>query len=171
MTMRMKISIPSSLEHLLIDDKSFDQPVTLAAFEEVLGHPERTWNGTTPAPVGHRNNQFHYYDSLGLYLSEHHMTTFILSLDVVFESVACPHPPLKTFHSELLIGNSAVYQGMLASDFVSNCPIPFRPHFEHWHADGEVLSVDIRVLRPTTASGHRTRSKHLRIGWVSIYFR
>ncbi len=40
----------------------------------MLGQPQRVAPAGPPAPVGHRNNHVHFYDHLGITLSEHHYT-------------------------------------------------------------------------------------------------
>lgn len=56
-------------------------------FYSVFGVPDRILGGsTTPAPVGYRNNQFHYYDRHGITLNEHHYTYQVHAINLVFDT-------------------------------------------------------------------------------------
>ena len=49
-------------------------------FHQLMGLPSRVLAAGAPAPAGHRNNQIHCYDDLGITLNEHHYTYQIHSI-------------------------------------------------------------------------------------------
>ena len=49
-------------------------------YAAVLETPARTEEPSPPAPYGHRNNQIHLFDDLGLYLIEHHATRLVVAV-------------------------------------------------------------------------------------------
>lgn len=67
-------------------------------FHAVFGIPDRIIDGSpTPAPVGYRNNQFHYYDAQGVTLNEHHYTHQIQAINFVFDTDLSDHPTSTLF--------------------------------------------------------------------------
>jgi hypothetical protein len=66
-----------------------------AFFYEILGTPSRFTTGGTPAPAGHRNNQIHIYDALGVTLNEHHYTYQVTAITFVFATDESPFPPAQ----------------------------------------------------------------------------
>src|SRR4029450_7141429 len=83
------------LDGLGIDDVSFPRAQKLDAYTRLLGSPSRTESPGAPAPAGHRNNQIHFFDNLGIYLNEHHATRLIQG--VTF-AVDCEHVVFPTEH-------------------------------------------------------------------------
>ncbi len=66
-----------------LNGRSFCDAEPAKVFHELLGHPDRLEEAGQPAPFGHRNNQIHFYDDLGMYLNEHHYTILIQGVTFV----------------------------------------------------------------------------------------
>lgn len=66
--------------------------VPLNFFVNAIGPPDRTIAAGPPAPYGHRNNQIHFYDSLGIFLNEHHATRRVREVALTFEPEVSPFP-------------------------------------------------------------------------------
>lgn len=74
-----------------------DTPLT--SLTPILGLPTRTLDaGSQPAPYGHRNNQVHIFDDRGIYLTEHHASRMIGSLNFVFLRDKAIFRPDNAFH-------------------------------------------------------------------------
>src|SRR5690242_9692014 len=52
----------------------------------LLGPPNLVNSGPIPAPVGHRNNQRHIYNDLGICFIEHHHTRRLTCCSIVFDT-------------------------------------------------------------------------------------
>ena len=139
----------------------------LQQYLEVLGPPERSFGAGQPAPAGFRNNQVHAYDKLGIYLTEHHATALIQSVNFVFDGAKCPFDIQKPYRGELVVNGSSFRVGMLERELGLNqlqSDLPGEYHLEtvdYW------IGVSTQARR--TKSG--ARSKVREITRVSICFR
>jgi hypothetical protein len=143
-----KIQVCSSLESLEIDGHVFNGPCRLDRFAAVLGPPSRTYDGPTPAPSGHRNNQRHIYDELGVYLIEWHANSFITSFNVVFDPAFVSASPEHAFCGTLSLGGVA-FDGNVSLDMVLAHPtLSFWPHLGHGaYVEGDPITIDVRTRR------------------------
>lgn len=133
----------------------------------VLGPPDRSFGAGDPAPAGFRNNQVHAYDNLGIYLTEHHATRLIQSVNFVFDCAKCPFEMQKPYLGELRINATPFRVGMSARELHLNqfqSDLPGEYHLEtadYW--------VGISTAARRTKSG--SRSKVREIKRVSICLR
>ena len=72
------------LDGVILNGVSISEALPPEALYKILGIPDRVDVPATPAPFGHRNNQIHVYDSLGIYFHEHHFTQLAMGLTFVF---------------------------------------------------------------------------------------
>ena len=86
---------------LWINGMLIDKKQPLEHYRPALGGPSRTIDAGPPAPVGHRNNQVHVFDSLGIYLTEHHGSRLIESVNFVFDSSHSPFPIENPYDGEV----------------------------------------------------------------------
>jgi hypothetical protein len=101
---------------LTINGQVFDKKLPLERYQEVLGSPSRTIDAGPPAPVGHRNNQVHVFDSEGIYLTEHHASRLIESVNFVFDPADSLFPIEGTFGGHLEVDGQSIRAGMLERD-------------------------------------------------------
>jgi|GEM_PF-5433157 len=134
------------------------------AFYEIFGVPDRV--ADSPAPVGHRSPQFHYYELLGMMLYEHHYTHQVSSISLVFDTDMANHPTRNVFSGELLIGSVAITAGSLEraladTGFAFNTPL----RSSGWWSVkvGEFsttpVSIGVSTKGPKLLSGRRSKSK------------
>lgn len=132
----------------------------------VFGTPDRIIEGSpTPAPVGHRNNQFHYYDAQGVTLNEHHYTYQIQSINFVFDTGLSDHPTRHAFHGEMTVGGLGVVVGTLERE-LSNAGLKFTARLPGtWYTripssvEGKAITVTVSTLGPRLKSGRRSKTK------------
>src|SRR6516225_6572148 len=103
----------------------------------MLGIPDRIVDPAPPAPVGHRNNQIHVYDDLGLYFHEHHWTR--LAMDLVFvywpDEEGFSFTPRRAFSGHLKLQGYFVPVRASESQFIRECPLPFEAYVSgQWRA-------------------------------------
>jgi hypothetical protein len=101
---------------LAINGQVFDKKLPLEHYQDVLGPPNRTIDAGLPAPAGHRNNQVHVFDSEGLYLTEHHASRLIESVNFVFDSTDSPFSIAGTFSGNLRVNGQLIRVGMPECD-------------------------------------------------------
>ena len=72
-----------TLDHLVLNGELLVEARPPSLFHNLLGPPSRIFAAGPPAPYGHRNSQIHVYDSLGIFLNEHHYTYAIEAVSFV----------------------------------------------------------------------------------------
>lgn len=126
----------------------------------VLGLPDRIYEGPTPAPVGHRNNQAHIYDRLGIKLNEHHATCLVQSFSVFLHTENDPFYPSSPYTGTFLLEGVQVHCDMREFDFVEKCRLPLQPHIGHaWFIDLPRFSVDVKTWSERLKSGRKSEKR------------
>ena len=138
-----------------------------SVFYEFLGAPNKV-GSTTPAPFGHRNNQFHYYDDLGITLNEHHYTRQVSEINFVFDVVESDHPTSIPYTGDFQLNQLQVSEGTLESElpqsglhFTSrlggswNVKVPTNIDRER------EISVWVRTVGLRLKSGRRSKRKRI----------
>jgi hypothetical protein len=142
----------------------------LKEFIEVLGEPSKTISAGGPPPAGHRNNQIHFYDEMGISLNEHHATCLIQGVNVVFEPKEVPFPTQQSFGGELLIGGKPLNAEIGLRDFLKTSTIEFHPHLGYcWFSDGERISISLMTYAEKLRTGRQSRIR--RLSYVALDFR
>ena len=109
MTMSEQLLLATTAaDGLTICGRVFDRKLPSRRYQDVLGTPSRTIHAGPPPPAGHLNNQVHVFDSLGIYLTEHHASRLIESVNFVFDPASCPFPIKKAFHGVLRIDGQPI---------------------------------------------------------------
>ena len=135
----------------------------VAAFHALLGPPDRIVPAGSPAPVGHRNNHIHFYDRLGITLSEHHYTYQIQGMTAVL-SLEATHPTRELFTGRLHLGGVELSPGALERDLGSSS-LTFTSWlsgrwFAHVSAEsGRRVSIAVRTQGPRLKSGRRSKKR------------
>ncbi len=157
-----------SLDGIHLNGKQFRERVAPSEYAAILDSPVRIVEPLQPAPYGHRNNQIHLFDELGLYLIEHHSTRLVDSIVFVLWLDEAAFKPAREFDGELTIGGVHHFSGMTEKDLRIGS-IPFEgPILGSWIAKEKRIWIGIRGVGIRLPS--RARSKRLRIADVSVCF-
>jgi len=111
-----EINAAVSLDGLKINGIKISAQVPLDAYVQILGVPSRTIDAGQPAPFGYRNNQVHVFELYGIYLTEHHFSRMIESVNFVFDAAESLFPISAIFNGKLEIDGVAVVAGMIERD-------------------------------------------------------
>lgn len=157
-----------SLDRLVINDRLFQKPVDPSEYAATLQSPVRVVDPSPPAPYGHRNNQIHEFDELGLYLIEHHATGLVDAVVFVLWLEECAFKPAREFSGDLAIGGVRFFPGMVESDY-SGGTIPFEgPVLGLWKARRKGIWIGLTAKGMRLRSGRRGKRK--RFVDVSVCF-
>lgn len=110
MTNSLIVSIDN--DGITLNERQFCKACDLSEFVLVIGQPSRTIEAGLPAPFGHRNNQVHIFDRLGIYLTEHHSTRLVGSVNLIFEADESPFPIDQPFSGDLFLFGNPIRTGM-----------------------------------------------------------
>jgi hypothetical protein len=157
-----------SLDGLLLNGRLFRSPARPAEYSVVLETPVRVVEPSPPAPFGHRNNQIHLFDELGLYLIEHHATRLVDAVVFVLWQEESAFKPLCEYSGELTVGSVRLFPGMAPRDY-SGGTIAFQgPVLGLWSARRDGIWIGLNARRMRQPNGRR--GKRLRFVDVSICF-
>jgi hypothetical protein len=162
------LTADASLDGLLLNGRLFQSPVQPSEYAAVLASPVRVVEPSPPAPYGHRNNQIHLFDELGLYLIEHHATRLVDAVVFVLWVEESAFKPACELSGELTIGHVRFCPGMTPNDY-SGGTIAFEgPVLGLWNAkrDGIWIGMCAKAMRQPNGR----RGKRLRVVDVSISF-
>jgi len=162
------VTAHASLDGLLLNGRLFQTPVLPTEYAAVLASPVRVVEPSPPAPYGHRNNQIHLFDELGLYLIEHHATRLVDAAVFVLWLDESAFKPACEYSGELEIGDVRFFPGITPQDY-SRGTIAFEgPVLGLWkaHRDGIWIGLNAKKLRQPNGR----RGKRLRFVDVSICF-
>jgi hypothetical protein len=162
------VTADASLDGLLLNGRLFQSPVQPSEYIAVLGSPVRVVEPSPPAPYGHRNNQVHLFDALGLYLIEHHATRLVDAVVFVLWFEESAFKPACEYSGELTIGGVRFFPGMTPRDY-SGCTIAFEgPILGLWNAKRGRIWIGLNAKGMRQPSGRR--GKQLRFVDVSFCF-
>ena len=104
----MVIDVPEDLCPI-IDGAPFATAPSAEELHALLGPPSQITEPDVRAPVGHRNNRWHVYDTDGVFFYEHHYTRRINGCSIVLQSdeVLVPCVPQQPFSGLLRLGGLA----------------------------------------------------------------
>jgi hypothetical protein len=158
------VEVELRLDGVIISGHPIPEAVQPSWLHAVLGIPDRVVDPAPPAPAGHRNNQIHVYDDLGLYFHEHHWTR--LAVDLVFvlwpEEEGGAFTPCRAFWGHLKLHDYLVPAGASESQLIRDCPIPFEESLSgHWRAESGQFSVGMFAKGAKLRSGGRSKSRRL----------
>lgn len=153
------VSATITLDYLLLNGQSFVSGGPPSAFHNLLGLPSRIIAAGPPAPHGHRNNQIHLYDSLGIFLNEHHYTYAIQSISFVLWPEESYFDVRSPFNGHLALGSLDVVGG-LEERHLPESGLPLRHSLGGiWNAKGQVsISVEARCQKRETGRRSKVRS-------------
>jgi hypothetical protein len=102
---------------LTINGLLFDCKLPPERYQDVLGLPTRTIDAGPPAPYGHRNNQVYVFDSKGIYMTEHHSSRLIESVNFIFDPADSPFPIERAFDGNLEFNGQSICSAMTEAEF------------------------------------------------------
>lgn len=107
-----RVDAVATADGLTINGQVFDGKLPLERYQDILGLPSRTIDAGPPAPYGHRNNQVHVFDSEGIYLTEHHASRLIESVNFIFDPADSAFPIERAFDGNLEVDGQTIRAGM-----------------------------------------------------------
>jgi hypothetical protein len=137
---------------------------TVAELHAALGPPSRIDTGELPAPVGHRNNQVHVYDALGLTLNEHHHTRLAQAACCWFgtDEPRFRFTPRQPFAGRLVFGGVVMPLGGDEEAFFAAAPFEFIESLGGvWSVRLAGFSVHVQTRGPKLPSGRRSRLRQV----------
>jgi hypothetical protein len=158
-----------SLDGLLINGRLFQSPVRPIEYLALLESPVRVVEPSPPAPYGHRNNQIHLFDQLGLYLIEHHATRLVDAVVFVLWLEESAFKPAREYSGDLTIGGRRCFPGMTPGDNAGSTIAFEGPVLGLWYAQRDGIWIGLRAERIRQPSGRR--GKRLRFVDASVCFR
>jgi hypothetical protein len=162
------VTADASLDGLLLNGCLFQSPVQPSEYAAVLGSPVRVVEPLSPAPFGHRNNQIHLFDDLGLYLIEHHATRLVDGVVFVLWLGEAAFKPVCEYSGELTVGGVRFLPGMTPRDYTGGTIAFEGPVLRLWNAERDGIWIGLRAEGMRQPSGRR--GKRLRYVDVSVCF-
>jgi hypothetical protein len=109
----------AAADGLTINGQVFDKDLPLECYQNILGPPSRTIEAGPPAPYGYRNNHVHLFDAEGVYLTEHHASRLIESVNFIFDPSDSPFPIEGAFSGFLKVNGQLICANMPERDLDS----------------------------------------------------
>ena len=159
-----RVEIDSSTPRMVVNGLEITSAPIVRTIYDVLGEPSRVYVPTPAAPPGHRNNQLHVYDTLGIRVSEHHFTFRAQEIGLTFD---CNDPlfafaPKEPFRGSLVIDGSAMPLGGPEAEFVHACPLPLQQTLSGlWHWEVDKFYVGLHARGSKLRSGRRSHQRQV----------
>ncbi len=131
---------------------------------EIIGPPDRIAEPAEPAPFGHRNNQIHVYDDLGLFFHEHHWTRLAMGLTFVLwpEEETARFRPNMPFSGCLQLGGYRMPNEAFEIEVLRECPIPFERFLSGiWRARSDRFAIGMETKGARLRSGRRSSKRRV----------
>jgi hypothetical protein len=130
-------------------------------FHAALGKPSRIVAAGPPAPLGHRNNQIHFYDEYGLYLVEHHYTYTISEICFVVWRDEAVHKPTGELSCDARVGGVLVHPGLTERELLAST-VPFEGQIAGlWSWKSASLYVGFQSRGHKNQSGRRASKRYV----------
>lgn len=143
---------------LTIDGHNFSEKQSIHEYRASLGTPSRVIEAGGRPPPGHKNNLVHIFDSQGMYLTEHHASALVESVNFVFDRNECPFPIQAEYVGSLVAGEQRLGLGMTEDELRKGVKkdLPGEYHIEfgnYW--------IGMSFLGEKDRTGKRRQSKYL----------
>ncbi len=151
-------------EGVVINSMAISEAVPIGQLHEVLGVPDRIVDPAAPAPFGHRNNQIHVYDRLGIYFIEHHWTRLAQSLTFVFwpEVQRFRFSPSSPFAGHLTVALYRFPIEATEAEVIRHCLIPWKGFVRgDWQAKLGKIHVSLNAEGKRLKSGRRSARRRV----------
>jgi hypothetical protein len=150
-----------TLEGLYLNGIEFSTPMPVANYVAAIGTSTRIIDAGAPAPVGHRNNQIHLYDGIGIYLNEHHATGLIQALTFILWLEEATFPTRQTFDGDLVVGGVCVGPGMREGVLAASTIRFHETIAGQWSAKEGGIYVGAKTIGRRGNSGRRSKVRLL----------
>ena len=136
--------------------------ISIGRLHSLLGAPSRIVEPAQRAPAGHRNNQIHIYDALGIICHEHHYTRLVEGIAFVFWPDEAPaFAPAAAFAGRLTVFGLPLEAGMTGAA-LSALPCSFEPGIGgSLSYEDDKISVIIDTKGKKLPSGRRSKSRQV----------
>ncbi len=158
----MVIDVPADLCPV-IAGKIVTTAPTISELHALLGPPSRIAEPAVKAPVGHRNNCWHVYDSAGIFFYEHHYTRRISGCGIVYQpdDALARNAPRQSFSGSLRLGACDVLPQTSLADLLRGCGIAFKRTLIGFRASRDDFSVILSCNGVKLPSGRRSKTLRL----------
>jgi hypothetical protein len=153
------VTADASLDGLLLNGRLFQSPLPPTDYAAALASPVRIVEPSPPAPYGHRNNQIHLFDELGLYLIENHATRLVNAVVFVLWLEEAAFKPICEYSGELAIGGVRFLPGMTPQDYMHGTIAFEGPVLGLWHAHRNGIWIGLKAKRMRQPKGRRGESQ------------
>jgi hypothetical protein len=166
----LKIAARVSPDSFVLNGLSIDGAIAPAELHRLLGSPSRIEAAKTPVPYGHRSNQWHIYDSLGIYFYEHHYTRMLSGMSFHFRqnTETTFYAPERDFSGDLRLGSYEIPLTVSEKVLIAECGLPFVEDLGgYWHLKRKV-SLLLITRGDKLKSGRQSAVRRLlsvEIGW------
>ncbi len=148
-------------ERFVLNGQCFREAVPPERFYSVLGLPDRIEATSQPAPIGHRNNQIHLYDDLGLYLIEHHFTFLVEGIVFVLWREEAAFRPKAEIEGELRVGDIVLTPGIAEFD-MGESNLPFVSQLRgSWQFKTDDMWVGFDSKGERNSTGRRSKRRRV----------
>ena len=149
---------------IVVNGLSITTAPVVSKLHVVLGQPDRIDTGPVPAPYGHRNNQIHVYDRLGVTFNEHHYTRRAQDIWCWFDTSELVYrfTPKEPFLGKLFFNETEIPLGGSEQKFMQSSPFKFQHTLGHvWSFRFEGFSLRANERGQKLPSGRRSRKRQV----------
>lgn len=160
----IEIDVQSRSSQIVINGLAIASAPTVFECYFVIGRPDRIDSGTTPAPVGHRNNQLHVYDRCGMVLYEHHYTRRASGLTLWVDTAEPLYrfTPRNPFAGKLVFDSTPIPIDINLKLLAAASPWQFESAgLGDWKYQFGGFTVFLSMHRVRLPSGRKSRTSHL----------
>lgn len=165
----LNIEFSSQLPAIDVNSFRIVTAPSVAKLQAVLGKPSRIDAGANPAPAGHRNNQIHVYDELGITFIEHHRTQLVQNVQCWFQAgdPEFRFTPQRDYSGNLIVDGIQMPIGGQVELFMKHSPVSFSDGFGgSWQYNVNDFSVFVSSRGKLLPS--KRRSKIMEITSISF---
>ena len=155
----------------IINETAFGSAPSVPELHALLGPPSYIAEPKTPAPVGHRHNQWHVYETAGVLFYEHHFTRRMTGCSVVFqpEDIKVPVVLPQPFAGPQELGGLVLPPDIGWRETLRQCGMAFKPSlgnsFIARRDQFAVMLIYKKVRRPSGRLGRALRLVSVELSW------
>lgn len=157
----MSVTAVIESDRFELNGRALEHSQPVQTMYQLLGPSGRIVAAGPAAPIGHRNNQIHLYDRVGLYLNEHHFTYQIEAITFVLWREEATFTIDNDFDGELKVGGIPVSPGITESLMLKSA-IPFISRIRGtWQFESGGVWVGFETKGQRLPSRRRSKSRRL----------
>jgi hypothetical protein len=157
----MQIQVSRDPPFVLISGLRIVTAPPVADLLKAIGMPTRVDTGSNPAPPGFRNNQIHIFDSLGVYINEHHHTRRAEGITLaLLNEPQNRFSPTNSFSGELTFNSATIPLRATETQFLKASPWQFE-HFiaGSWSCRFDGFYIGFDAIGSKLPSGRRSKRR------------